>query len=86
MVHDHIASAVQLARARLSELDPRAPETTVATATYRMFLETLIELGGTPANQKLADTAARVVMGKVSETEAASNKEAERMKARARAY
>jgi hypothetical protein len=67
MLHDRIASAVQLARMRLSELDKSAPETTVATPTYRLLLETLIELGSSPANQKLADAAARAVMGRVTE-------------------
>ena len=53
MIHNQTASVVSLARTVLQGVDSHAVETKVSTATLKLLLETLIELGA-PAYQAQA--------------------------------
>ena len=60
---DQTASAVNAAKAILMGLDKNRIETPVQTEHLRWLLQTLVDLGTAPIEQKLADGAFRAVMG-----------------------
>jgi hypothetical protein len=60
---DQTASAVNAAKGILMGLDKANIETPVQTETLRWLLETLVDLGTRPAENKVADSAFRSVLG-----------------------
>lgn len=62
VLHDSVASTVALARSVREGL-PDAVNTTMATATLRHLLDTLIDLGAQPFLPKQRENLARTVMG-----------------------
>lgn len=73
MIHDQIASVVALARTTMGGLDMSHEHTQVRTATLKLLLEVLIDLGAPEQNQKFADAAARTVMGSLAALNGAGN-------------
>ena len=66
VLHDRVASTLSLARTVLSGIDPGQDMTLVRTASLKLLLETLIELGEPSLHQKTADTAKRTVEGMIA--------------------
>ena len=55
MPHDQTASTVAQARVIRDGLDMARDETSVRTATLRLLLDALIELGGQPGTEKIRE-------------------------------
>ena len=66
MIHDRVASAVQLAKGRLFDLDPKAEFVTIEAKTFRLLLETLIEVGTPARTHKIDDATVKNVMQKMA--------------------
>jgi hypothetical protein len=66
MIHDETASIVALARNIAGGLDPSREMTPVRTATLKLLLDTLIDLGAPPFQARRADDASRSVAGLVT--------------------
>lgn len=63
-LHDQTASVVALARNVRDGLSP-GEETSVRTATLRLLLDTLIELGASPFGRRVGEDAQRTVAGQM---------------------
>jgi hypothetical protein len=66
MIHDRTTSTLALARTILQGVDKSRLETPVRTASLVLLLETLIEVGEPGTHAKMADAAARTVMGQMA--------------------
>ena len=60
-VHDHVASNIALARVVLSGLDYAQENSLVRTATLKLLLDTLIELGSTNPNGRVSESTGKEV-------------------------
>lgn len=60
-LHNQTASTVAMARALRDGLDASRDQTSVRTATLRLLLDTLIELGDQPFVPKRSEEASRIV-------------------------
>lgn len=65
-LHDHVASVVALARNVQGGLDPRQPETKIATATLDLLIKTLIDLAEPAQNNRFAEVQAKTVAGSLA--------------------
>lgn len=63
-LHDQVSSVVALARNVRDGLGP-GEETSVRTATLKLLLDTLIDLGASPFGQRVAEDAQRAVAGQM---------------------
>jgi hypothetical protein len=89
MPQDHIASTIAQARVIRDGLDPARVETPVRTATLRLLLDALIDLGSQPNGERLREAARAEITARtmsIAKTQEAFQKvlDAERAAAEAR--
>ena len=65
------ANMVNLAKAELLALDPQAIDVKVNAATFRLLMNWIVEVGEPPKAPDFRDTAARTVLGRMTEIEQA---------------
>lgn len=65
-VHDRTASAANLAKAMLMDLDRSKDETKVRTATLELLLKTIVELSTPVRFDKIHEEAKRTVAGMIA--------------------
>jgi len=63
MIHNQVASVLALARTVRDGIDDRQVMTPVNSASLRLLLDTLIDLGQPSVHDKFADKAQRTVAG-----------------------
>jgi hypothetical protein len=67
MIHDRNASTLNLARVVRDGLDERSPETKIPTATLRLLLDLLLELGEPSRQRELNKAASHTINAKTAE-------------------